>query len=161
MRCRLLGEVTQFELWQRAVRNQFQQGETVSSLVLGIGCLVAVVVFVLVMGRVQSGWNRHNEKAKEDSHPQRLFMHLLCALGFTAAQRQLIESVARASTLRHPAALLISDVLFDRSVAQWDERTSKGPADSRRVEDRRALAMVRGRLFPEGRGMVRSALPAG
>jgi hypothetical protein len=153
----LLGEVTDFELWQRAVRNQFQQGESVGSLLLGIGCLVAVVVLVLVIARVQSRWNQHNEDEQTNGHPQRLYVHLICALGFTAAQRQLLEAVAKASTLDHPAALLISDVLFDRSVARWDRQPGERLADSRRIEERKVLATARSRLFPEGRGMVRSA----
>jgi|CXWL01.1.fsa_nt_gi hypothetical protein len=153
----MLGEVTDFELWQRAVRNQFQQGESVGSLLLGVGCLVAVVVLVLVIARLQARWNQREEKAQEESHPQRLYMHLICALGFTATQRHLLEAVAKASTLAHPAALLMSDVLFDQSVVQWERLAGEVHADARRIDDRRALAFARSRLFPEGRGIVQSA----
>ncbi len=152
----MLGEVTDFELWQRAVRNQFRQGESVGSLLLGVGCLVAVVVLVLVLARLQSSWNRRGEKAIEDSHPQRLYLHLICALGFTATQRQLLEAVAKASTLAHPTALLVSDVLFDRCVAQWEQQAKEVRADARRIDERRALTLARSRLFPEGRGIVQS-----
>ena len=153
----MLGEVTEFELWQRAVRNQFQQGKTIGSLLFGVGCLVGVVVLVLVLARLQAGWNRRDEKAKQDSHPQRLYTHLIYSLGFTAAQRQLLEALARASTLTHPTALLVSDILFDRGVAQWEKQHGEVRADSRHIEERRALAFARSRLFPEGRGMVQSS----
>ena len=152
----MLGEVTDFELWQRAVRNQFQQGESVGSLLLGVGCLVAVVVLVLVIARLQARWNQREERAQEESHPQRLYMHLICALGFTAAQRHLLEALAKASTLGHPTALLVSDVLFDRCVAQWERQVGEVLADARHIENRRVLAFARSRLFPEGRGMVQS-----
>jgi hypothetical protein len=117
---------------------------------------VAVVVLLLVIARLQSQWNRHEEKAQQDSHPQRLYTHLLCVLGFTAAQRQLLEAVAKASTLAHPTALLVSDVLFDHSIAQWEREAGEVRADSRRFEQRRVLSLARSRLFPEGRGMVQS-----
>jgi hypothetical protein len=152
----MLGEITDFELWQRAVRSQFRQGESVSSLLLGVGGLVAVVLLVLLIARLQSRWNSRNEISVEESHPHRLYVHLLCALGFTAAQRQLLEVLAKVSTLLHPAALLMSDTLFDQSVADWEKQTGESRADSRRIEDRKALAAARTRLFPEGRGMVQS-----
>jgi hypothetical protein len=123
---------------------------------LGLGGLVAVVVFVLVIARLQSGWNRQKEVSVEESNPHRFYVHLLCALGFTATQRQLLEALAKAGTLLHPAALLMSDTLFDRCAAEWERQTS-GPAGSRHIEDRRALAAARLRLFPEGRGIVQSA----
>lgn len=153
----MLAEITDFELWQRAVRNQFRQGESVSSLLLGVGGLVTVVVVVLVIARLQSRWNSRKEIGVEESHPQRLYVHLLCALGFTAAQRQLLEALAKTSTLLHPAALLMSDTLFDRCVAEWEKETGDVRADSRRIEDRKVLAAARIRLFPAGRGMVQSA----
>lgn len=153
----MLAEVTQFELWQRAVRNQFRHGESVSSLVLGIGALIGVVVVILVIARLQSRWKRRAEKSQEDSHPQRLYTHLMCALGFTAPQRQLLDALARASQLEHPAALLISDVLFDRCVTEWEKRAGPPPAGEHRLEDRQVLTYARNRLFPEGRGVVQSA----
>ena len=153
----MLGEVTNFELWQRAVRNQFREGESIGSLLFGVGCLVAIVVLVLVIARLQARWNQRDETAQEDSHPQRLFMHLICALGFTAAQRQLLEAVAKASSLAQPTALLLSNVLFDRCVAEWEQQAGQVRADSRRIEERRVLALARIRLFPEGRGMVQSS----
>lgn len=153
----MLGEVTNFELWQRAVRTQFREGESISSLLLGVGGLVAVVVLMLVIARLQSRWNGQKEVSAEESTPQRFYVHLLCALGFTATQRQLLEALAKASTLLNPAALLMSDTLFDRCVTEWEQQTGGVPADGRRIEDRNTLAAARSRLFPEGRGMVQSA----
>lgn len=157
MICSMLGEVTDYELWQRAVRNQFRHGESVGSFLLGVGILVAIVVAVLVIARLQSRWNDRQETAQEDSHPQRLYTHLICALGFQAAQRQLLEALAKASTLSHPSALLMSEALFDRSVSEWKIQAGEADIDSEQVGDPQALAAVRSRLFPEGRGMVQSA----
>ncbi len=151
----ILAEVTDFELWQRAVRQQFQQGESVGTLLLGIGVLVGIVVFILVAARVQARWRGREERAQEETHPQRLYNHLLCSLGFTAAQQRLLGAVAKLSTLEHPTAMLVSEILFDRSVVQW-EQAGKGAADEARIEDRKVIALARNRLFPDGRGIVQS-----
>lgn len=150
-----IAEVTDFELWQRAVRQQFQDGESIGSILLGVGILVGVVLLVMVLGRLQNRWRGANP-VQEESHPQRLYTHLLCALGFTSAQRRLLESLGKASALEHPAALLISDVLFDRSVSSWERQAGQKMADAQRLEERRSLEIARARLFPDGYGIVQS-----
>lgn len=153
----MLAEVTDFELWQRAVRDQFRQGESMGTVILGVGCLVGIIVVFAVIARIQSGWNRKRESAVTESHPQKLFTHLLCALGFTVAQRQLLESIARDSALSHPTSLLISDVLFDQSLARWSAKSSSAAPGSMSSDESRSLTTIRSRLFPEGRGMVQSS----
>jgi len=154
----MLAEVTDFELWQRAVRDQFREGESVGSLMLGIGCLVGFVLVVLVIARAQAALQQRRE-VEPESHPQRLYTHLLCTMGFTTAQRQLLEALGKASGLAHPTALLVSNVLFDRALTSWESKRSAKLADAQRLEDRKALTLMRGRLFPDGSGMVQSRNP--
>lgn len=151
----ILAEVTDFELWQRAVRQQFQGGESLSTIFLGVGVLVGVVVLVIVLGRLQSGWRGPNQP-KEEPHPHRLYTHLLCSLGFTSTQRRVLESLGKACGLEHPTALLISDVLFDRGVASWERAAPTNVADAHRLEERRLISAARARLFPQGHGIVQS-----
>lgn len=153
----MLAEVTDFELWQRAVRDQFRQGESLGTVLLGVGCLVGIVVVFLVIARVQTRWQLRNNPEIVESHPQRLFNHLLCALGLSAAQRQLLEGVAKSSGLKHPASMLMSETLFDRSLARWETQIGTSRQGEGHAEERKSLATIRGRLFPEGRGMVRSS----
>ena len=152
----MIAEVTDFELWQRAVRKQFQEGESIETVLLGAGLLIGVVVITLTIARWQSRWRRRGDTATRESRPHKLYTHLLCTLGFTAAHRHLLEAVAKAAELENPTSLLISDVLFDRSVAAWEATRGKAPADERRVEERRAITAIRSRLFPDGRGLVRT-----
>jgi len=152
----MIAEVTDFELWQRAVRKQFHEGESIETVLLGVGLLVGVVVITLMIARWQSRWRRRGDTATRESKPHKLYTHLLCAMGFTASHRHLLEAVAKAADLENPTALLISDVLFDRSVSAWEATRPRGPADERRLEERRAISLIRSRLFPDGRGMVRT-----
>ena len=147
----MLAEVTDFELWQRAVRDQFRQGESVGSLALGLGTLVAIVLVYAFLARAQAGLRRSKAQPQE-THPQRLFTHLLCVLGLTATQRQFLESLARAAGLAHPTALLMSEELFNRTVDGFgaDEAGKTMPMD------RQSLDSLRARLFPQGMGMVQS-----
>lgn len=151
----MLAEVTDFDLWQRAVRDQFREGESIGTVLLGVGCLVGIVVAFLVIARVQSRWQQSGNPETVESHPQRLFTHLLCALGLSSAQRQLLEGVARSSGLRHPASMLLSEALYDRSITRWDTQSGVTQA-GQHAEDRKSLGVIRGRLFPEGHGMVQS-----
>lgn len=151
----MLAEVTDFELWQRAVRKQFQEGESIGTVLLGVGLLVGVVVAALVLARLQAKWRRRRDPSAQESKPQRLYTHLLCSMGFTSPQRQLLEALAKVAAVENPTALLISEVLFDRSVAAWEAK-NPGAADARRVDERRSIAAIRSRLFPDGRGVVRT-----
>jgi hypothetical protein len=151
----MLAEVTDYELWQRAVRDQFREGESIGTVLLGVGCLVGIVVAILVIARVQARWQQTGDPEIAESHPQRLFTHLLCALGLSSAQRQLLEGVARISGLKHPASMLLSETLYDRSMTRWDAQADTSSA-GQHAEERKSLAVIRGRLFPEGHGMVQS-----
>lgn len=148
----ILAEVTDFELWQRAVRKQFQEGESIESVLLGVGVLVGVVVVTLVAARIQSQWRRRNDPGAQEARPHRLYTHLLCSMGFSASQRQLLEAIAKAASLQNPTALLVSDVLFDRGVAAWVSQNRAGSFD----DQQRAVSAIRSRLFPDGRGVVRT-----
>ncbi len=148
-----IAQSSEFEVWQQAVKNQFQKG---GSITVAFMVLLAIIVAVLVVGwisRLQGRLRDTSNVVVGNSNPQRLYTHLLCNLGLTVPQRQFLEKVARDLEIPHPASLLISSVLFDQTVERW-MGAPKSQAAGERASAVQLAAKARSRLFPEGAGMV-------
>jgi hypothetical protein len=100
---------------QLAVREHFQQGGSVATIVIGvIAAFLALVALYQLLKRRQAGV----ESVRIDD-PQRLFKDLLHAIEMPLQQRRLLTRVARDLRLAHPSVLLLSAELFDRYLLQW------------------------------------------
>ena len=150
----VLAQSSQFDAWQRAVRDQFQYGGSWISVFLVLLSLAALVILVGWLSRIQNKLQQGNESVPRNSDPQRLYTHLLNNLGLSVPQRQLLESVARDLRLTHPTTLLISETLYDHCVEQWTRRAGSATAEADRTTTRQIFIRTRNRLFPEGTGMV-------
>jgi hypothetical protein len=150
----VMAQSSQFEAWQRAVRDQFQYGGSWISGILVLLSLAAIVILAGWLSRVQNRLQQGTENAPRNSDPQRLYAHLLSNLGLSVPQRQLLESVARDLRLPHPTALLVSETLYDQCVEQWTRRTGDATAETDRATTLQIFTQTRNRLFPEGIGMV-------
>lgn len=150
----VMAQSSQFEVWQRAVRNQFQYGGSWTSVFLVLLSLAALVMLVGWLTRIQNRLQQGAENAPRNSDPQRLYAHLLCNLGLSVPQRQLLESVARDLRLPHPTTLLVSATLFDQCVEQWTRRAGGAAVEADRAKTLQIVIRTRNRLFPEGTGMV-------
>ena len=89
---------------------------------LGVGLAAVLAIFLLVKftAFIQQ---RRLEAAK--AQPFTLFMRVQAALTFPLIDRWQMWRLARALRLPHPAAILISPVLFDRAVAKYMPRPSQ------------------------------------
>ncbi|MDO8632674.1 MAG: hypothetical protein Q7R41_19500 [Phycisphaerales bacterium] len=150
----VMAQSSQFEAWQRAVRNQFQYGGSWTSVFVVLLSLAALVVLVGWLSRIQNRSQQRTENAPRNSDPQRLYAHLLSNLGLNVPQRQLLESVARDLRLPHPTTLLVSETLYDQCVEQWTRRAGGAAAEADRATTLQIFTRTRNRLFPEGTGMV-------
>jgi len=135
-------------LFYQAVRDQFNRGGTLGSVLIVLACLTGVVLLVYFLNRLE----QRSTKSVEPSDAQRLFRDVLARLGLNEGQRQLLEAVAKDLRLKNPTVLLLSERLFDQNVQEWARR-QKG-----RSEDReQVVSRMRSRLFPSEAGFVSSA----
>jgi len=132
----------------RAVREQFNKGGTLGSVLIVLAGLAGVVLLVYILNRLE-------QKSTTNTGPsdaQRLFRDVLARLGLNEAQRQLLEGVAKDLRLKNPTVLLLSERLFDQNVQEWAGRQKGRAADREQVVSR-----MRSRLFPGEAGFVSSA----
>ena len=124
---------------QRAVRDQFLRGGSFTSVLIVLLCIVAGVLLAYVLTQMF----RVRPKRKRFDSPQQLFNDLLERLNLSAPQRQLLDSMVRDLRLKQPSTILLSEILFDRSLVQWrDARHGAGA-------DRQLVGQVRAALFPK------------
>jgi len=136
----------------RAIREQFSKGSSPTQALIAVGAVAALVLLVYVLNRLE----RRVAAPIETNDPQRLFHELLPKLGFNTEQRQFLEVVTHELHLKQPAAILLSEELFDQAVAAWSSRGTGRPDDPRTKE---LLRKARARLFPSKVGFVSSARP--
>jgi len=108
-----------------AVRDRFQRGGSIASVVFAVVGLVAVLgaIYLFMCRRDKFG-----ARGRLDD-PQRLFRDLLHKLELPLEQRRLLEAVVRDLRVAHPTALLLSANLFDRYVDRWRSEGRRRPAD--------------------------------
>lgn len=138
----------QMPQFYRAVREQFNQGGTIGSMLIVLASFAALVLLVYVLNRLEQRATTNTEP----SDAQRLFRDVVGRLGLNEAQRQLLESVAKDLRLRNPAILLLSERLFDQHVQEWVGRQKSGATGCEQ-----AVSRMRSRLFPGEAGFVSSA----
>jgi|GEM_PF-5976644 len=107
---------------QQAMHDQFQKGGTYGSVALTIAGLAAMVVMVYALQR----WYDATHHGKdESSHPIRLFRELLRRMNVSQQEREMITQIARDQRCKNPAALLISDRLFDEYTGAWRAKNTR------------------------------------
>jgi hypothetical protein len=112
---------------------------------LVILALVALFGILFVLGVFQT---RSSDPVARQS--RRLFRWTLGKLGLSAGDRALLHMVARASGLKHPAAMLLSPEMLERSGRRWADRVLVTPL--RNMGWRRLSALSRelhGRPLPD------------
>lgn len=130
---------------QRAVRDHFQEGGSIGSVLLVVGVVAGVILAACWLARRQ---RRRAQKHAPRDDPDRLFGDLLRGLALTAPQRGLLDTVAKELRLRNPAVILLSPTLFDRHVDQWRALNHQACDHVDPRADERIVAQVRAVLFP-------------
>ncbi len=118
MSATLLAPLAELTEIQRAVRDQFQKGGSLTALLLvmsGLAAVLLVAYYLTLRQRKAAVDTRHPD-------PQGLFNDLLNKLDLTPPQRRLLEGVARALRLGQPTVILLSPALFDRYLDQFRAR---------------------------------------
>ena len=111
---------------QRAVRDHFAEGGSILAAALVAVGVLAIFFVAFLLTRRQEHARRHAVR----NNPLELFQTLLGALALNAAQRRLLETVAKDSGLANPAVLLLSPTLFRTHVDRWNKR-EPGAADEK------------------------------
>lgn len=135
-------------LFYEAMRDQFNRDEGGRSFLIAVAIFAVFFAFLFIVSRLE----RRPEKKQPVDHPGLVFRETLQKLGLAPAQLRLIETMTTDVKSPHPAALLISEKLFDEGVRKWNQ--GRGAELSR--EDRDSLAKARSRLFPSGAGWITS-----
>ncbi len=127
----------------RAVREQFSKGGSPTKAIIAILAIAALVLLVYMLNRLE----RRVAAPVETNDPQRLFRDLLPKLGLTTDQRHELDALLRSLSLPNPAAILLSEKLFDQAVAQAHRDSPRSAESFRRI---------RARLFPSAVGIISS-----
>ena len=125
---------------QRAVRDRLQDGGSLTATLL----LVTALIVILLVTFYLTARQFRARATRLPSDPRRLFDDLVNRLGFTAPEREMLESLTLDLQLEHPAATLLSGTLFDRHLARW----RNGIRTAKMAEPENVVLQVRARLFP-------------
>jgi hypothetical protein len=113
---------------QRAVRDQFLKGGSLTAVLLVLALLAAVVLVVYYLTMRQ----RSTVVDARRALPTQLFTDILAKLDLTPQQRHLVGAVATALRLENPAVILLSPAVFDRHVKEWQANDSSAGGEPRR-----------------------------
>jgi len=139
----MLLQVDQLTAVQRAVRDQFTRGGSVTAVAVVVGGVVGVIALTYFLARRQ----QRNDRSVRRFDPKQLFDTLLRKLYLSAEQRRWLEGVARRARLEHPAVLVLSERLFDRYTAEWGSQGSRTPGPDGPHDT--TAAQIRSLLFPK------------
>ena len=81
-------------------------------------------------------------KEVELDSPGKLFQEMLLKLQLPVVERHVLATVAKDLHLEHPAAMLISSVLFDRHVGEWRSDGRGSGVDAKLLAQSRAAAFL-------------------
>ena len=123
----------------RYISDRFSHAEPETGIKL-VGFLVCLVCLFLLFGLIYRIQQRKLRPKK--SRPMGLFLRMQAGLDLPLLDRWHLWRLARAADVVQPAALLISETLFDEAVAVY-QRTSGGASSPAAVRYQR----IRQRLF--------------
>ncbi|MCH8150468.1 MAG: hypothetical protein IH987_21230, partial [Planctomycetes bacterium] len=105
---------------QRSVRDYFETGGAIGTVVLAIAMLVGVV---WLTGRLSELLRRARQRSIQPDDPKRLFHDVLAKLELTRGQQRFLRVLAKHHAMAHPTTLLLSESFYDRCV----EKSSPSP----------------------------------
>jgi hypothetical protein len=143
METKAQSELAQLTETLQGVRDHFEQGGSVSVLLLVLAGLAAAVCLAVCLTRRQ----RQGDGNVETADSNRLFSDLLDKLDLTAEQRHMLGTAVTDLGLGQPAVILLSPVLFDSHLDRWLGRES-GAGNADRASRERVLREARKVLFP-------------
>ena len=123
---------------QRAVRGHFQEGGSVAA---GLLIVLGVLAMVLLVHALTQQLRKKTQVIRFDD-PNRLFRGLLQKLILSVSQRRLLDTIAGDLHLEHPAAMLMSPLLFDRYVTRWRSVAGRATRDPELVGQTRAALFL-------------------
>ena len=125
---------------QRAVQEHFQRGGSTWTVLIILGILAGIILTTYLLTRRQE----RRTGATIANDPMGLYRDLLTDLNPTAAQRKLMERVAKTANLAHPAVILLSPRVFSRHV----ESRSTASTRTTPQADPQLVAQLKETLFP-------------
>ncbi len=140
----LLLQANQLTDVQRAIRDRFQEGGSVKTVLLVMLALIAMVYTAYFLAtRQQKG------TGTTEPDPQRLFRDLQGRLELTHHERHLLDRVAKDLRLKHPAVILLCPALFDRYLHEWHARDGEGTPNTGDRPLAGPDSQLRRTLFPD------------
>lgn len=144
----ILWQSKDMPLFYEALRDQFNRGDTVQSMLITAGVFALLIGVVIFLTRV----DRKSHIPEEPDHPARVFRETLHKLGFPPSQQRVFEEMVSVTKPAHPSALLLSEKLYDEHVTKWHSKRGSPKGDP----DHKLLVQARTRLFPSGVGWISS-----
>lgn len=136
---------------QRAVREHFQQGGSLTAVLLVMLGLVLLMTFaygVLVYSR------RKTKPEVAHSTPETFFDALLKALDLPAPQVELVRQIVDVAEVKEPAKLLLVEGLFDESARKLLRHRAQHGGEASLESAARKMNELREYLFPKVAGRI-------
>ena len=92
-------------LFYEALRDQFNRGDTLQSVLITVGVFALLIGVVVVLTRI----DQRKQVTEEPDHPARVFRETLHKLGFPPSQQKVFETMVGETKPPHPSALLLSE----------------------------------------------------
>ncbi len=130
----------------RGLSGAFQSNEGGPSelrQILGFFAMVAAIIVGMLLARAI--WRRRGDKCVGQK-PAKLFAYILKQLGIRLPDRVLLRCAARNCDLKHPAMMLMSPQLLERSAGRWADSITVKPV---REHVRRRIAALADKAFPQ------------
>lgn len=129
---------------QRAVRGHFEEGGSITTVVLLMLGLVAIVFLTYLISARQ----QRSGAMVAPADPWSLFHDLVDKTNLTTQQRRFLEDIVSKAGLSQPAVILLSPLLFDQYVRTASAGDCKSALQGEE-EAKGIVAATRETLFPE------------
>lgn len=147
----VLAQLDQLTPQQRAVRDHFQQGGSLTAVLLVILGFILLMIFaygVLV-------WSKRKTKPEpKHSAPATFLDALLEALALPAPQAELVHQIVDVAQVKEPAKLLLVEKLFDDSSRKLLRHRAQHGGEASLESASKTLTELKTYLFPKVAGRI-------
>lgn len=151
----VLAQLDQLTPQQRAVRDHFQEGGSLTAVLLVILGFILLMIFAYGV----FVWSRRKAKPElKHSAPATFLDALLEALALPESQAELVHQIVDVAQVKEPAKLLLVEKLFDDSSRKLLRHRAQHGGEASLESATKRLAELKSFLFPKVAGRIGTPL---